>query len=222
MTISGHDLNRAKALLEAIKTALPHADGIHEATSGWVAGEDPPPLLKSSDSYRKAVDPETLAQFRTLTSFLTDALFGVDCDNDHAVRFAFVDQGRELNLLPFWRITKADEYDDPLEDRYRQWELTQNVADSVQTKADSMKRVLDEDMKEIIKRDAVRRAAQDCYDCKGKGWVEASEQDIEGFYYGIYCENWGIGAGRNGPYRFPCKCQSGRKLNGWPLEKCPD
>jgi hypothetical protein len=222
MTMSGHDLNRAKALLEAIKTALPHADGIYKATNDWVAGEDPPPLLKFSGSYQEAVDTKTLEQFKTLVAFMTDAVFGVDCDHDSAVRFAFVDQGREENLLPFWRIKRVDDVDGSLEDRLRQMELMQNVADSAQAKADHMKKFLDEDIKAVVRREALHRAAKECEPCKGKGWVKATKKDIEGFYYGIYCENWGIGAYRNGPFRFPCHCQDERKLNGWPLKPVPE
>lgn len=212
-------LEAAKKLLAAVEEALPLADEIYKHTNDWVAGEDPPALLKFSGSYREAVDPETLEKFRTLTAFLTDALFGVDCDNDHAVRFAFVDQGREENLLPFRRVARVDSYEDSLEKRFHHWKGIQDIADTAQSKADREKEFLDGDIKKLVMLDALRRAAVECETCEGKGWIKTTEEALEGYWYGIYCEGWGIGAYRNGPFRLPCECQSERRLNGWPLRK---
>ena len=84
-------LERAKALLELFEEDLQHADEIHETVSGDWGTDDKgfralPPLLKTSLSWSKAVDPEKLKRFETLVYFLKDAMFGVDCDSDSAVQ----------------------------------------------------------------------------------------------------------------------------------------
>jgi len=74
---------------------MPHHDAVCDATGNWVAGGDPPPLLRFSDTWRKAVDPEKLEQFKGLVHFLKEAIFGVDCDNDSAVRVIVIDRARD-------------------------------------------------------------------------------------------------------------------------------
>jgi hypothetical protein len=94
-------LERAKALLTAFEEALPHCEAICDTVSDWVAGEDAPPLLRSSYSWREAVDPEKLNKFRMLLFFLGEAIFGVDCDNDSALRIILIDRARDLRRPGF-------------------------------------------------------------------------------------------------------------------------
>jgi len=207
-------LARAERLLVAIREALPHVDEIYETVNNWVAGEDPPPLLKQNSSWREAVDPTTLEQFRTLTAFLTQALFGVDCDNDRAVQFAFVDRSREENFLPHWRIPLVDDVDGDLDKRYRQWELAQNIVDQAKSRADSMKRMLDEDIKKIVQRESRLQRAQDCEECKERGWKDVDPDVWFALDYGMKCRTAQIGCNfrlkeptPGAKYRVFCYCQ---------------
>jgi len=93
-------LKHAVALLASFEEAMPHHDAIYETVNGdWGTTDEGyrkmPPLLRSSLSWRKAVDPEKLKQFEGLVHFLKEAIFGVDCDNDSAVSVIVIDRGRD-------------------------------------------------------------------------------------------------------------------------------
>lgn len=88
-------LEQAKALLAAFEEAMPHHDAICDTVTQGCAGEDDPPLLRCSASWREAVDPEKLKQFQGLIHFLKEAIFGIDCDSDSAVRVIVIDRGRD-------------------------------------------------------------------------------------------------------------------------------
>lgn len=210
------DLAHAKAFMAAVETAMTNTEALVDS----VREGDRPLLFPDYHSYRDGIDPEKFKKLEDLVYFLCEALFGEDCDSDSIVRFKLLHLGVHENILPFGRVPRLDD-DASLEERFRQWKAAQSQADIIQGRANDMKKWLDEDVEELVKKDTRLRLAEDCPKCRGKGWVEASEKDVEGFYYGIYCRGWGIGAGREGPYRFPCECQSERDLNGWPLEPRP-
>lgn len=94
-------LDLAKKLLAVFKEAMPHYDAICDTVSDWVAGEDPPPLLRCSYTWSEAVVPEEFDQFRGLLHFLNEAIFGVDCDNDSAVKIVLVDKARDMRRFGF-------------------------------------------------------------------------------------------------------------------------
>lgn len=211
-------LKHGQDFLDAIHKAMENIDDVDASVNAYTDdGCVAPPLATRCSSYKDAIDEDKFEKMERLVQFMTVALFGRDCDSDSVVRFSLVHLGTHENLLPIWRVPKVDDWDDPLEDRLRNCELVQNILDGVKEKLKFKKRGIDEDIKKIIKKDARLSAAKDCSRCRGKGWVEKNAS-VKSTSYNVYCENWGIGAKRDGPYRFPCKCQSERDLCGWPLK----
>lgn len=206
-------LPAAKRLMDAVNEALENVDEIVACSEHWSEDGDhleAPPLLKQSACYKEAVDPAILKKFEGLVSFMTDVLFGVDCDNDHAVRFQIVDQGREENFLPDIVIKRLG-YKAPIDKQMRQVELVKMIRDSVSERLKRMERCLEEDLKEVITRISIKRRAKDCPLCKGKGWVETDAATWEALDYGERCHTKEIGCNwqkdSTGPYRLFCACQ---------------
>jgi hypothetical protein len=209
-------LKHGQDFLDAINKAMEHVDDVVATVNEYGENHDYPPLAASYTSRKDAIDVEKMKKMEDLVYFMTRALFGRDCDNDSVVAFSMVHLGSHEDFLPFWRVKRVDDWDDPLEARLRNVELVQNILDNVKEKLRFKKKGIEEDVKKIIRKDARLTAAKDCPNCRGKGWEDAGKQ--ESTSYKVYCENWGIGAKRDGPYRFPCECQSERDLCGWPLK----
>jgi hypothetical protein len=213
------DLNNAKVFLDAVHRALENAEGINKATNEWTRQEGElyntaPPLLKQSVSWLEAVDPDTFKKFNLLVDFMRDALFGVDCDNDSAVRFATVDMAREENFLPTCTVKRVD-YDDPLIDRHRQIELMELNIASLQERLRGTKRCFDEDLKKKLRADERIRKAKGCETCQGKGWVKTTFEVWSALDYGAKCRTADIGCDfrlkedrRGAKYRLFCSCQT--------------
>jgi hypothetical protein len=204
----------AERLLAAVGEALENIDDVVECTDEWSgdgADRRPPPLLKSSHSWGDAVDKNTYEKFQRLVGFLTDAMFGVDCDNDSAVRFRFVDMSREENFLPAATVSRVD-YEAPLDKWLYQLELVKMIRDSVAERVKSMERVLDSDIKTEIRQICIRQRAADCDLCQGKGWVETDKATWGALDYGERCRTQEIGCDyrkeSRGPYRLFCDCQT--------------
>jgi hypothetical protein len=101
-------LERAKKLLAAVEEAMPYTDEIHKTVSQWDADKNPPPLLRSSYSWSEAMESneEKLKQFETIVHFLTETIFGVDCDNDSVLNFVFIDKSRYQHRLPPFKVPR--------------------------------------------------------------------------------------------------------------------
>lgn len=207
-------LPAAERLLAAVNEAMENVDEIVKCTDEWQQEDSnypsAPPLLKQSASWSDAVDKGTYDKFQKLVGFLTDALFGVDCDSDSAVRFQFVNMAQEENFLP--RVTvKRVRYEAPLDKRLYQVELVKMIRDSVQERLNTMERTLDQDIKKVVRRDCIEQRARGCRVCKGKGWVETDKATWEALDYGERCRTSEIGCnyqrGSTGPYRLFCACQ---------------
>lgn len=207
-------LPAAQKLMSAIREALESVDEIVRCSEEWdeTAGDypSPPPMLKQSASYKEAVDPKDLKKFESLVSFMTDVLFGVDCDNDHAVRFQFVDQGREENLLPGFIVRRVP-YEAPLDKRLRQVEIVKTIRDGVNERLKRMEASIDDDLKKVVRATCIKQRARDCHVCKGKGWVATDKDTWEALDYGERCRTKEIGCNwqkdSTGPYRLFCACQ---------------
>lgn len=220
--ITPEELARAQRLLRAVEEALPHVDSILKTTDLWCKrpgaksdyDRDPPPLLKQSATWREAVDPETLKQFSTLIDFLRMALFGVDCDNDTAVRFVLRDVGREEDFLPSVRVPRV-KGDSSVAKRFHQLEMAKINLKCVQSRVEQLERSFESDLKEIVKRDDRLRKAKNCKTCKGKGWVETDAATWHALDYGEKCRTGDIGCDfRAKPedkyyktFRLFCECQ---------------
>lgn len=143
------DLDKANKLLTAVREALESADEILATTTDWT--DDPPPLLKQNYSWKEAVDPKTFDQFEKLTAFLVNALFGIDCDHDSAVRFQMVNLNKEENFLPQMTVPRTN-FRSSLSKRYRQYEVAKIILSCVQSRVETMERCLDHDLKSLIEK----------------------------------------------------------------------
>ena len=208
-------LKHGQDFLDAVHKAMENIDDVVATVNEYSDTHDYPPLAASYTSRRDAIDEEKLEKLESLVHFLTRALFGRDCDNDPVVCFSLVHLGTHENFLPFWKVPKVDDFDDSLEDRLRNYRLAKRILETVQTTVDRKKRFIDEDVERVIKTQSMLKAAEQCDTCRGKGWIKSTKKTYEKHSYGVYCENWGIGAYRNGPYRVPCKCQKEREICGW-------
>ena len=100
-------LDQAQELLATVEAALPCVEGLCGTVREW-NGSEPPPLLRSSASWRDAMkgNEKKLEQFESLVYFLTEAIFGVDCDHDSVVTTRFIDRSRYQHRHPPFRIPR--------------------------------------------------------------------------------------------------------------------
>lgn len=210
------DVARAERLLHAVTEALPQIDNILKTTDEWSDDlKTKPPLLRTSYSYRDAVDPETFKQFSTLIDFLRMAVFGVDCDCDPAIRFDLLDRSREEDFLPACRVPRVGD-DASIAKRFQQLELARINLKCIQSTVERMEKNFEADLKEIIKKDDRRQKAKDCETCKGKGWIETDAATWHALDYGEKCRTADIGCDfRAKPdnkyyktFRLFCECQN--------------
>lgn len=205
-------LKAAKKFLAAVNEALEAADEIHKTTSDWSdSGNKEPPLLRTTASYKDAVDKETFRRFDLLIDFMRDAVFGVDCDYDSAVRYEIVDLARYENFLSGVSVPRVDRQD-PLDKQLRQLELARIVKSCVDERVQRIERcVLEGDLKVAVKQFSIQRRALNCKTCKGKGWTETTKEKWEALDYGERCRTSDIGCDyrkdSRGPYRLFCECQ---------------
>jgi hypothetical protein len=223
------DLARAERLLRAVTEALPQIDNILKTANEWRKREgsssdwdrEPPPLMRQSASYRDAVDPATFEQFSTLIDFLRMSVFGVDCDNDPAVRFVLQDRGREEDFLPSFRVPRVKDRAS-LSKRFEQLELAKMNLQCMKSTVDRMEKSFERDLTAVVLLDDLLQKAKDCTVCKGKGWVETDRDTWFALDYGARCRTADIGCDYTAKpedeyyktFRLFCECQNESEDDG--------
>ena len=194
-------IKRAKKFLKAVREALKHAKAIHATVSVYpeVEGKpyrDSPPLLKESAGWE--VDPEEFEAFEYLVHFMSEAIFGVDCDSDSAVRMAFVNMQQHENFLPPCRVERIDwdERGDLLR-RQRQIELVKIIINSARSRLEGMERCYEDDLKKFLRYHQRLKLAKGCATCDGKGWVDTDWETWNALDYQEKCRTEDIGCDRN-------------------------
>lgn len=202
-------MQAAEKLLAVLTESLDSADEILETTREW-SDDQPPPLLKCSASYKEAVDRKTFKKFKNLLCFMVDALFGVDCDHDSAVRYRLVDLAREENFLPHMTVPRLG-FGAPIDKQLEQLSAAKSNLAAIQERVKLIERLVDEDLKTVVQKLSISRRAHGCKTCKGKGWIETTKETWFALDYGERCRTSAIGCNyrqdSTGPFRVFCECQ---------------
>ena len=136
-------LKRAIGLLKTFRECMPLCEGIIETVRKW---EDrvPPPLMRSSPTWRDAMkgNREKLEQFEGLVYFLTEAIFGVDCDGDSVISTSFIDKSRYLHRHPPFRVPRL-----PDKPTFKQIMEARELAQTNVASAQEVLRVIEVDLK---------------------------------------------------------------------------
>lgn len=216
-TTTKPDTSRAKEFLRAVKKALKHAKEIHNASSEWTTDEKKgyakkPPMLRTTSNWE--VDDDTFEAFELLVDFMSNALFGVDCDSDSAVLIAMVNRKKHENFLPTCRVPRMDWNDPDLLKRFRQLSLAQIVMHSWRERYETMERGFMADVETHLKEQKRLRLAKGCELCAGNGWTDTDYVTWNALDWQTKCQTALIGCDPHtkeersrGTYRIFCGCQ---------------
>lgn len=167
----------AKKVVEAVREAM----GVSNEIDPGRTRHNPnlPDIIKQTASWE--VDPKDLEKFESVIDLLVCAIFGVDCDGDRALQWAFVNKKTEETILPHFRVPRV-KYDERSEDKY--WEQVyamQANLTSLQKALDTSMRIFNEE-REKNKRKRIRKSrAKGCTDCKETGWVRATYEEQQAY-----------------------------------------
>lgn len=93
----------AKKVVDAVREAMQVSD---EIDPGYTRHAPKlPDIIKQTEGWE--VDPKELERFETVIDLLVCSIFGIDCDGDRSLKWAFVNRKTEETIIPHFRVPRT-------------------------------------------------------------------------------------------------------------------